>query len=280
MTMTPDQWFAEHRDEVTEARTTHNPETCTREHCGRCDPPAPGTPVIPVVEGSLTDERRKGKIDRMAPPILTVQPHALASSLERTASHLIAASENVKAIPPRLHRYGPETWHRVLDWERKDLPRSEPDDEDEQAQAQRREATSDDRRDELRDDAHAARYADELRRLTNRITARQRLIDKACNSLDADLSRLDRIITITNPDAPARVGSKDMLAAQVAADGWCVSCWRDEQHLTEITKRPSGEPWYRDLCRSCGQWKAENGELPPLDLLRQRHGKSKPKRIA
>lgn len=257
-------------------RTKHDPETCTRQPCGRCRTSPP--PPTQIVVGSIADERRKGQIDKPARPMLNVEPQHLASSLQRTARTLTDAAETIGKIPARLQQYGPQTWRRVLDWEQRELPRSEPDDEDEDAREARKQATSDERREDIASDAHASLYAEEMRRLTTRIQARQRLLEKGCHALADDLSRLDRIVSIANPDAPATVLSKDMLAAQVAADGWCISCWKDEQHLTKITTRPSGEPWYKDLCRPCGQYKAENGELPPLDVLRQRHGKSKPKK--
>lgn len=64
---------------------------------------------------------------------------------------------------------------------------------------------------------------------------------------------------------------KDRSAAQAAADGWCISCFRDDQHLTPIGLRPTGEPYYRDRCRGCGEWRASTGEDPPLEVLRTRH---------
>lgn len=119
------------------------------------------------------------------------------------------------------------------------------------------EATPDETNGDMREDRAAARYHDELDKLTAR--------------LDADLHRLTRIMNICCPPPPKSLQSKDMLAAQVAADGWCLSCWRDDQHLEPISVRPTGQAYYRDRCRPCGQWRNEHGEDPPPDILRARH---------
>jgi hypothetical protein len=117
----------------------------------------------------------------------------------------------------------------------------------------------DDRIDDRKEDAAAARYHDELSALTRR--------------LEADLHRIVRIIGICCP-TPTRLASRDMLSAQVAADGWCVSCWKDDQNLTPITMTTGGgkpRPRYKDRCRFCGEWKAEHGQDPPLPILQLMH---------
>lgn len=58
---------------------------------------------------------------------------------------------------------------------------------------------------------------------------------------------------------------KHRTPAQVEADGWCGNHWRQIGELVPITTRPSGEPYYRGLCRACGGW--PNG-LPPADVLK------------
>lgn len=147
---------------------------------------------------------------------------------------------------------GPLIWQRAKDWTRVDQIAT-----DSTRGGGVGEAASDTQIEDRHLDAIASRYHAELDKLTDRIAA--------------DLHRLRRISTITSP-APARtLASKELLAAQVAADGWCISCWRDDQHLHPISKRPNGDPYYTDLCRACGEWKATNGELPPLDVLKTRH---------
>ena len=115
----------------------------------------------------------------------------------------------------------------------------------------------DDRQAERAEDRKAARYQAELETLTAR--------------MDADLARLQAIIGICCPSPSRSVAQGDMLAAQVAADGWCVSCWRDDQALVPITLRASGVPVFRDLCRWCGDWRAVHRQVPPLRLLRLHH---------
>jgi len=118
----------------------------------------------------------------------------------------------------------------------------------------------DERIDDRKDDAAAARYHAELSTLTKRI--------------DADLHRLRRIIGICCPSPTKGLASRDMLSAQVAADGWCVSCWKDDQNLTPITMTTGGgkpRPRYKDRCRFCGEWKAEHGQDPPVAILQLMH---------
>lgn len=122
---------------------------------------------------------------------------------------------------------------------------------DEQDAEQRAGASERDEADR-RDAAAAARYKTELTTLTRRI--------------EADLTRLGRIIGICNPPTPKNLQARDMQVAQVEADGWCGSCWRDDQHL-----EPVAEGRYRGRCRPCGDWRGENGADPPVPLLKLRH---------
>lgn len=57
---------------------------------------------------------------------------------------------------------------------------------------------------------------------------------------------------------------KHRTPAQVEADGWCGNHWSRIGELVPITLRPTGEPWYRGLCRACGAW--PDG-LPPSEVL-------------
>jgi hypothetical protein len=124
-----------------------------------------------------------------------------------------------------------------------------------------RDGVTDEALDDRREDAAASRYKAELAEITRR--------------LDADTARLKTIIRICNPSPPKTLASKDLLVAQVAADGWCVSCYRREQFLEPITMQTARNgamvPIYRDLCRPCGKWKSENGELPSMEVLQTWH---------
>ena len=55
-----------------------------------------------------------------------------------------------------------------------------------------------------------------------------------------------------------------MTTSQLEADGWCGSHWRIREFVA-ITTRPTGEPYYRGRCRSCGQWP---GGDPPIEVLK------------
>lgn len=175
-----------------------------------------------------------------------IDPYRLSDLLQETA--------NV------VRSQGALTWERVQDWT---LPGRMP------ARGQRGggltdpDGEPDERSDDRKEDLAAARYHDELATLTRRV--------------EADTARIRRIIAICNPDRPKNLANRDLLLAQVAADGWCISCWRDDQNLTPVTMQPArgsrdkGTPYYRDLCRACGSWKAEHGQLPPMEILVLRH---------
>lgn len=142
-------------------------------------------------------------------------------------------------------------WSRTVDWQRIRPPSTE------ERGGGSGGAASDQAVEDRLGDAAAARYHDELKALVRRLTT--------------DLRRLQRIAGIVLPAQPRKIQGRDMLAAQVAAEGWCVSCWRDDQYLHPIEKDPKGHKRHRDLCRFCGGWKAEHGDLPPMDVLRRLH---------
>lgn len=61
-------------------------------------------------------------------------------------------------------------------------------------------------------------------------------------------------------------------ASASAPEGWCRSCWRDNRYHEPVGIRPGGTaPYYRDLCEWCGRFRAAEGYLPPVELLRKRH---------
>jgi hypothetical protein len=161
-------------------------------------------------------------------------------------------AKRLKATSEAVTRYGRTTWQRADDWQ---PPGRMP------ARGERgggmADGATDERHDDRKEDAAAGRYHSELSALTRR--------------LDADMARLERIMAICCPEDNRSLRNKDLMAAQVAADGWCTSCWRDDQYLVPIALQKSGVPFYRDLCRACGEWKAEHRQLPPLSILVLRH---------
>ena len=146
-------------------------------------------------------------------------------------------------------------WQRTVDWQRIQKHA------DDSRGGGSGEAASDDVIEDRIGDATAARYHDEVQALARRILA--------------DLQRWQKIASIVLPPQPRKLQGRDMLAAQVAAEGWCVSCWRDEQTLVPIPVKASGpqkgQPYYTDLCRFCGGWKGEHGQVPPIDILQRHH---------
>lgn len=106
-------------------------------------------------------------------------------------------------------------------------------------------------------DRVASRYHAELRQI----------LERQVN----DMERLSRLREILFPPQPLKIAGKHMLAAQIATEGWCVSCWRNDRTCNPIALRPTGEPYYKDRCRPCGEWQAEYGQDPPMSILKLRH---------
>lgn len=171
-----------------------------------------------------------------------IQPERLAESLRQTSV--------------AVERDGPLTWERCADWTTARMPAHREPLDDEGEERVRAGRTEEDE-ENYRMDAAAARYEAELAKITARMIS--------------DGERLRTIMSIANPSPPKNLATRDMLVAQVEADGWCGSCWRDDQHLTPVAERPNGQPYYRGRCRFCGEWKANTREDPPLDVLRPHH---------
>lgn len=106
------------------------------------------------------------------------------------------------------------------------------------------------------ENSQANRYAAELAALTSR--------------LRTDLARLTTLVQIAHPDQPRVLRHSDMTAAQLIADGWCPSCFRDNRYLEPITPGR-----YRDRCRRCGDFRAASGKDPSVDELRIMHSRGK-----
>ena len=149
----------------------------------------------------------------------------------------------------KLRSTGDDTWQRTVDWER--AARVERDSNRGGGGC----ASTEDIR-EHQENERLGRLRDKLDRATKQVA-------DGCAAITAVMADTKR--------PPRHGASTDVLAAQAAADGWCRSCFRADQHLAPITLRPNGQPVYRDLCRFCGAWKGEYGQVPPLDVLRQHH---------
>lgn len=163
---------------------------------------------------------------------------------DRVHAALTATSRDVQLM-------GPTAWRRFTDWEThphhgRDILRG----------GGIGDGKSDDRLDDERLDRQAAGYRDELDRLTRRI--------------DADLHRLRTLLRVANPDRPSTLRPGELTNAQLIADGWCPSCFRDDQHLA-----PLAEGRYRDRCRACGDLRGREGREPTMDELRLMHSRGK-----
>jgi hypothetical protein len=66
-----------------------------------------------------------------------------------------------------------------------------------------------------------------------------------------------------------------------APEDWCTSCWRDNHNDTRVTRRDGGRgaPYYAGLCKWCGDFKAEHGQVPPMALVRAHHVGRVPKAL-
>lgn len=111
----------------------------------------------------------------------------------------------------------------------------------------------------------------ENRKDARRVSRLLHELEQVERRLLSDARRHNAITAEAIPPAPRRIEGKDMLQAQVAAEGWCISCWRIGE-IRDVQKRTGGQPYYRDLCRQfCGPWKNEHGELPSTHDLQRHH---------
>lgn len=77
--------------------------------------------------------------------------------------------------------------------------------------------------------------------------------------------------TIVPPD-PAKAKQSYEIADEVAADGLCRNCWRnDQQQVVATIDRRTGKPIFPGLCEWCGRMRNLHGFLPDLQVLQKRH---------
>lgn len=141
-------------------------------------------------------------------------------------------------------------WQRTLDWVKRLMP----------TKGERGGGTAEPTDRDIEDrvgDRAASKYHDEVLTTIARVRA--------------DLARLLRIADLVDPPAAITLKSGQLQIAQVAAEGWCVSCWRNDKTCNPIALRPNKQPYYKDRCRPCGEWKHEHGQDPPMSILAMRH---------
>jgi hypothetical protein len=81
-----------------------------------------------------------------------------------------------------------------------------------------------------------------------------------------------RLVRLACPDpSKLHLVAADLTDAQVSAEGWCVSCWRDGGYREPVAIQPNGVRRFRDLCLWCGRFAAaHDGKRPPLSLVKAR----------
>lgn len=200
--------------------------------------------------GRLAD-RSEGRHPAPTPPKATPKPQKTEKQPPRNDT-VVALIDVLGKAQAKLRDHGDVLWQRTVDWQRvrRVAPPSLTEDTDE-------DTVSKEDAEERLGDALASRYQHEVRTLANRVRT--------------DLARLVQIDAIVVRTQPRHLVGQELLASQVGAEGFCVSCWRNDQRLVEVQKRPNGEPYYRHLCRFCGGWKADTGQIPSLDVIQRRH---------
>lgn len=99
---------------------------------------------------------------------------------------------------------------------------------------------------------------------------------KYCADLTKALAAADALITdveTATPHTPKQIGDHDKLAAQVGAEGWCSSCFRNAGRMEPQAMHGNGTIRYRGECRWCHDFKAEQGRYPTLSLLQKHHSR-------
>lgn len=153
-------------------------------------------------------------------------------------------------IADRIAKDGPAAWKHAAEWTRPGQPPSRGE-----RGGGTGEGTPDDRLAERRDDAAAARIL-------------KRMQADAANALTHLTSLIHRIEECAHP-RQTHLEDRHKQAAQIAAEGFCISCWR-AGGLIPIATRPTGEPYHRDRCRTCGEHHSATGEDPPIDHVQAR----------
>lgn len=107
--------------------------------------------------------------------------------------------------------------------------------------------------------------------------------DLTITTADVDRDKRDKLDPFRHPRLVAAINAYSNAAATLtwllldtiprtpdqprpdeAPEGACRNCWTDNQHFEPIDR-------FKDLCRWCGDFRANEGQLPPLALLQLRH---------
>lgn len=169
---------------------------------------------------------------------------------------ITTAADALDRALPLLRAKGQTALERFADWEKAgQVPRNG------ERGGGLAEGAPEDRLAERREDRKAAGYHAEYRTVLAR--------------MEADALRLVFLLTEGSQEQRRKIQGKDMLAAQVAANGQCVSCFRYDNTLKDREKGSDGHFYDKEACRRCAGFKREHGIYPPLSLLEHWHGKGK-----
>lgn len=239
----------------------HDPATCQREPCGRCRPKDKPRPPKPI-DHQVAHQR----------PSITNPWAPLAPLLRRMAKVMPAdLAKQMTDLADAIRDHGQERWERLLAWEHRTPPggislvhpEGGPDNGPRTPAISLTE-------EQLRSLEHAAsRYAEQARVAAARLTAALTPVPAQPRTIKGLVHQVRFHIAVAEARKNRRLLSREQTAAQVAADGWCRSCYRVGV-FELIDKRPTGEPYYTDLCRWCGSHRGDL-EQPPIDLLRLHH---------
>lgn len=97
------------------------------------------------------------------------------------------------------------------------------------------------------------------------------------NDLDKIVQQGLKLYDVAFPGHPAELRNKrtdsfdPITPADVAADGWCASCWRNDQQMVAREKNKRGMYYSSTMCRWCQGVKATYDVEPPLEMLKLHH---------
>lgn len=242
----------------------HDPQVCTRVPCGKCVDRGSATPPPTV------DHQARALIRREPCPYHELIPHLTA--IAALVPHDLA--DLTLGLASAITRYGEDRWQRLLAWETRNLGVSlvreeDPEPEPGEDGKPTRPALTSKQEQDRHDDTRAASYAQDARDTTARLLELCHAPQRSSSHLRKTVVHLRFLIAVAESRKPRQLKSREIQAAQAAADGWCRSCFRVGV-FEPIQTRPGGEPFYRDLCRWCGSHKG-TADQPPVDMLRIHH---------
>lgn len=248
--------------EIAERAPTHDPSSCTRIPCRRCS--GPHLPSVP----RPVDRAVRPHVDRHVSPFDPLAP-LLAEHAPDAPERL---AELMLGLAAAITHHGAERWHRLLVWEKRDigisLTRHEPVNDERPASETRLMLPAETEADQA-ENRRTGFYAQDARTAAAHLHGILPLLPDMNHPVKSDVLRLRFLIAVAQSRRPRQLKSQEIAAAQAATDGWCRSCFRVNM-FEPVGLRPTGEPYYRDLCRWCGQNKGDQDQ-PTIDMVKIHH---------